>query len=318
MVLVKSNRDRNAPSKHGFTSSTPTGQLHTTSVLYGKTGAQKSSTVFLYWPQPIYTINFDTGRDIPAFERAKNTCSICKVYVDDHDESGSDGNAPAHDFTPIEIYRSPLSSSVDFDKLGKEPAKKEGERQLNEFWRDYTHALDKCAAAAAKTGKAGTICIDTFGELKPRICAAITGSSEIPFKMYKAQGRLNQTCRDIVARAKHARVNLVIVARESEIYRTDKVSGVEKGTGKYKPKIPPALLEAVDFAAYIDVSVETVRNRDTKQRETLVTPSITMYKCGGNTSELFATYTPDDWGKHGPFAWITWNQFLNTRIKDWK
>lgn len=298
---------------HGFSSSVSFSRAYSTSILYGPTGAQKSSTVFLHWPEPIYTLNFDGGRDIPAFLRAKSTCSICGIMRDEHEEdeglAAKDGNA-RHPFRGTTIHRADLSSFIDFDELGKDSAIREGKKQLAEFYRDYHHALEEASASR----RPGTICIDTFGELKPRICASIIGSSEIPFKQLKAQGRLNQICRDIVNKARVAKVHLVIIARESEIYVNRLVDGktISKATGYFKPKVPPALLQEVDWAGYIDLKVET------RRKETTVIPSITMFKCGGNTSELRAKYTPEDWGEDGPFAWVCYNQWLDSELKDWK
>lgn len=307
------NKPKTGANSHGFSSSISFSRAHSTSILYGPTGAQKSSTVFLHWPEPIYTLNFDGGRDIPAFLRAQGTCSICGVMRDEHEENeelaAKDGN-DHHPFRSPSIHRSDLSSFIDFDELGKDSAIREGKKQLADFYRDYHHALEEASASK----RPGTICIDTFGELKPRICASIIGSSDIPYKQLKAQGRLNQICRDIVNKARVAKVHLVIIARESEVYVNRLIDGktVSKATGYFKPKVPPALLQEVDWAGYIDLKVET------RRKETTVIPSITMFKCGGNTSELRAKYTPEDWQDDGPFAYVCWNQWLDSEIEDWR
>lgn len=243
-------------------------------ILCGGTGEMKSSIIFSSCPEPILTLNFD-GRDIPAFHRAQ-------------DEG-------------VEIYRVPLRMSEDIDKLEPDRAKAVARKYLDAFNKEYDWAIEHSAR-----GEVGTICIDTFGELKPILCGAILGRSEIAFKQIRAQGILNQMCREIVNKARRGKAHLAILARESEIYVND------KGTGKYKPKVPSALMEAVDWAGYLKV--------ETKQRGKQIDlfPRITMVKCGGNLGELGRTYTPDDWEDDGPFAWICYNQWLKSEIEDWK
>lgn len=280
----------------GFSSATKT-DFYSVSILFGPPGARKSSTAFLSCPEPIRTINFD-GRDIPAMDRAKDTCSVCGKMFDKH--KGED-----HKFKPIDIERSELQTTEDFDKMDPEVAKKLAREMMSAFWRDYELALKICAPNP-RTKKRGTIVIDTFEEFKPILCASILGTAAIPYKQLRAQGRLNQICRDIVARARRAKVNLVILAREAEIYSND------KGTGYYKPKAPGALLESVDWAGFIEVKSEI------RGKKANITPRITMMKCGGNDGELFKIYTPDDWGDDGAFAWICYNQWLKSEIEDWR
>lgn len=288
---------KDSGSTYGGFSSTVRTDFYAIAILFGPPGARKSSTVFLSCPEPIRTLNFD-GRDIPAFERAKDTCSICRKMADKH--KGED-----HKFKPIDIERSELQTTEDFDKAEPEAAQKKARALITAFWRDYELALKVCAPNP-KTKRRGTVVIDTFEELKPILCASILGTTEIPYKQLRAQGRLNQICRDIVARARRAKVNLIILARESEIYVND------KGTGYYKPKAPRALLESADWAGFIEVKSQV------RAKKAVITPQVTMMKCGGNDGELFKLYTEDDWRDDGAFAWICYNQWLKSEIEDWR
>lgn len=257
-----------------FSSAAPTA-LQATGILYGTTGALKSYTVFSSCPQPVLTLNFDGGRDIPAFERAK--------------EAG------------IEIYRAPFFMAEEIDKMEPDQGKRIARKYADDFWKAYDWAIERSIK-----DEIGTICIDTFNELKPILCGSVCGRTEIAFKQYRSQGALNHLCRSLVVKAKRGKAHLVIIARESEIYVDD------KGTGRFKPKVPQPLLEEVDWAAYLKV--------DTKKRgkDIDILPKVTMSKCGGNFTEVGRTYTPDDWENDGPFAWICYNQWLNSKLEDWK
>lgn len=257
-----------------FTANAPI-PLQATGIIYGTTGALKSYTVFSSCPQPILTFNFDGGRDLPAFHRAQ--------------EEG------------VEIYRAPFFMPEEIDKMEPDQGKKIARKHADDFWKAYDWAIDRSIK-----NEIGTICIDTFNELKPILCGSVCGQTEIGFKQYRAQGILNQLCRSLIVKAKRGRAHLVIIARESEIYVDD------KGTGRYKPKVPQPLVEESDWSAYLKV--------DTKRRgkDLEIIPKITMSKCGGNFTEVGRTYTPDDWEDDGPFAWICYNQWLNSKLEDWK
>lgn len=263
-----------------FSSSAPS-KLQATGILYGQTGMLKTSLIFEHCPEPVCSINFDGGRDLQAKERA--------------DDLGR------------EVYRAPIQMTEKIDSMEVEAAKRISQKYANEFWKAYEWAIDK-----GKRGEVGTIVIDTFEELKPILCGSICGRSEIAFKQNRAKGALNKLCRDIVFMAKQGKAHLMIVARETEIYVDD------KGTGRYKPRVPPALLEVVDWAGYVKVETKK-RGKDVE-----IIPRITMTKTGGNWLENGKVYTPDDWTDpetgevDGPFAWICYNQWLKSKIEDWK
>lgn len=258
-----------------FSSDAPS-KLQATGILYGQTGMLKTSLIFEHCPEPICSINFDGGRDVQALERVR-------------DEIGR------------EVYRAPIQMTEKIDSMEAEQAKRVAKKYADEFWKAYEWAIER-----GKRGEVGTIVIDTFEELKPILCGSICGRSEIAFKQNRAKGALNKMCRDIVFMAKQGKAHLMIVARETEIYVDD------KGTGRYKPRVPPALLEVVDWAGY--VKVETRKHG----KDVDIIPRITMTKTGGNWLEMGKTYTPGDWEDDGPFAWICWNQWLKSELEDWK
>ena len=64
-----------------FSSSIPS-KLQSLSLVYGDAGTLKSSFAYLYCPEPVFLINFD-GRDLPAFERAKDLGrEVYRVQID--------------------------------------------------------------------------------------------------------------------------------------------------------------------------------------------------------------------------------------------
>lgn len=286
-------------------SSNPDDKFQANFILFGPTGARKSSTIFTYCPEPILTLNFDS-RDAAPFQRAQETCSICKLIKDDHENQD-----PNHPFSPIQIFRTSLRMPVGVsEKINRTTDLKQariiGQKYLDAFWKEYNWAVEH-----SMKGEIGTICIDTFEELKPIICAAVYGRTEIGFQQYKAQARLNGVCRDIVNKAKEGSAHLAIIARESEIYIN------EKGIGRFRPRVPKPLLEAVNWSAYIDFK----SNGGIQTNEI----EITMGKCGGNAAEVGAKYTERGdrqgngaWQEDGPFAYICWNQWSRSELEDWK
>lgn len=263
-----------------FSASAPT-KLQATGILYGQTGMLKTSLIFSHCPQPIVSLNFDGGRDIQALHRAQDQ--------------------------GVEVYRAPILMTEKIDSMEADQAKRVATKYADEFWKAYQWAIEK-----GKKNEVGTIVIDTFEELKPILCGSICGRTEIAFKQNRAKGALNKLCRDLIFMAKQGKAHLMIVARETEIYVDD------KGTGRYKPRVPPALLEVVDWAGYVKVEAKK------RGKEVDIIPRITMSKCGGNWLEMGKTYTPDDWidpdtGENdGPFAWICYNQWTKSKIEDWK
>lgn len=243
-----------------------------TCLIYGPPGSCKNTVAFSA-PGPIFIINLD-DRDGPAIKRARKV-------------SGK------------EIYRCSIKLPDDIDDMGEEKAKAAAKPLLDKFQKNYKWACDK-----GKQGEIGTIVIDTAGEVTEIVSAATCGMTEIPFDHGRTRGRVNAFWRDfIVRRAKSCNVNLVILGREKEIWIG------KKATGIFGPRVPSALLAAVDWAAYSSIV--------TRAGKMLPEYQLTMSKCGGDLMDIGQTLTEKDWKDDGPFAYICYNQWDGSKWSDW-
>lgn len=224
-------------------SSTVKPKFQSLSLLYGDAGTLKSSFVYLYCPEPVFMLNYD-GRDIPAFERARDLGrEVYRVQID----------------LPREIDTMDLKKARDLAQGIQSKAMK------NYYW---------CLKEAQK-GNIATIGWDTATEATRVQAASLCGRTQAPNNDYgRTKGYINSIWMEDIGKAcRETPAHLVILSRAKEIWIDNKPSG------HYEFRCPEAVNEAVDWSGNIRLK-RRPNGTLTKESEIMIAKTVNLGEVG--------------------------------------
>lgn len=233
----------------------------TVSIWHGNSGEGKTFIPAMAAPEPVHIINFD-GRAEPTVKKAIDAGR--QVLL-------------AHIPCPVGISKSEISKVRDLSK-----------EAIEKFTRNFHTSLRE-----AEKGNVRTIALDTGTELSEIAHVAITGQFEPVKGDYgSSKGALNLFWRKLFIDARRTPVHLVILARTSELWSSNKPTGV------FSPRGPSVMEEGVDFAAQVR---KVTRGKDVRFEVVMTNPKLDVSQTG-------QVYREDDWGDLGPFAYAAFLQ----------
>jgi hypothetical protein len=184
-------------------------------------------------------------------------------------------------------------------KMTKEEAQQAGMVALDYMTRTYEAGLE-----AAIRGKLNYIALDTGSELGNLITLAIrgrVGTKESDFGNSKNQISLQWW--GLFQSARSAGVNLVVLSRQTGVWRDN-----APVPDRYQPQIQDTAEDAADWICGIKM-----KNRGKK-----FTFEIMVHNAKVNPAETLSTYTEEQWGEDGPWAYMNSMLYPKSSIEDWK
>lgn len=247
-------------------------------LVYGAGGSGKTAYAVLFAPDPVLVINYD-GRADPVVKQAR--------------EAGR-----KIDLRQIDV---PAKRRLTVDEVMAQSQQVMRSVEDVFFW----------GVEQNRKGNLRTILVDTATEHSQVQKLAFDGVVEQTKKgaFGKDKDFIYDQWWDLIREARKSSVNLVIAARESEIWVEDE-KGRQKATGRYKFKCPGVINDAVDLSMHTRLK-KGVAGRLKKEFELEVT------KSGPNLAELGQIYTQKEWGDMGPFVWACLMQYEGSSPDDW-
>lgn len=271
-------------------------------LLYGRDKHGKSTFLTDFCPQPVYNINLDNRGEEAAYRAATELGRL--------------------------VHYLPTAFPADILSMDHEDAKQYGREILDRLVRNYN------AAAEMMRGKGGTLGLDTVTELADLVKLAVRGRVDRPAgtkedkgDFGKSDALINRQLWHFPNKARECRVNLIMIARATEIYQD------REATGRFTYKCDKVFSSACDWAMEIrkaGVQEQEARFVAENGGKPLSTSQALKIRQQGPQFELEVAlggmaiaeegkvYTEVEWGEDGPFAYACSRLIPRTTVEDWK
>lgn len=244
-------------------------------LVFGDAGNGKTTFALLYAPGPNAFLSFDRRGDYAAY-KAK--------------QAGRDVL-----FSRIDYPANPM-------KLSDEAAKTKGQAAVDRAMKNIEWAVEQSIK-----GNIRTITLDTGTELGEIINMAIRGRVDrIKGDYGKSKDLINRQWWRIFNTCREGNANLIVLARAKPVWENN------EPTGRYEPRGPEVMNDAVDWAAQI-----RFKRKYAKTAKTNGQFELEITKAGIDISALGQKYTEEDWADFGPFVYACMMNYPDTEPDDW-